>query len=387
MRVVAVANQKGGCGKTTTSINLAASLAHRGCSTLLIDLDPQAHASFGLGRDISSAKIEGSIYNVITDIPERRKSIEEVIIKVRDNLRLVPSHILLSTAEQELFDKIDAVSRLYLTLNTIAAQYDYVVIDCPPSLGFLTFNALRASHMVIIPVEVSFFSLVGVNKIINMLELIQLKIHHLPKIKGLVTIYDKRSNFTRRMLEDIKGYFKNNLSSVIIRINIALKEAADEGIPVLEHKSNSNGAVDYLALADEVIAESDRIGLEGLYGEIRKKEEQPSPAPPQPELESPEPEQVEDQIASAALAIAKILKLYAPNAANVHIVGDFNGWQVNDETRAMNVGGGWWEKKIDLSPGEYRYKFFVDGIWHHDPRGDEIEDEPSGERSSILKIS
>ena len=186
MKIIAVANQKGGCGKTTTTINLAGALADMGKKTLVIDLDPQAHASFGLNA--TSQSMERSIYNILTDNPDKNRHINDCIVNVSPNLYIVPANILLSTLEQELKDKEDAVSKLHQALTMSQLDYKYIFIDCPPSLGFLTFNALRASEQILVPIDMSAFSLMGVGKLLGMLELIKIKICHEPQVLSLIHI-------------------------------------------------------------------------------------------------------------------------------------------------------------------------------------------------------
>jgi chromosome partitioning protein len=361
MKVITIANQKGGCGKTTTAINLASCLASSSHRVLLVDLDPQGHASYGLGVD--PMKIEQSIYNTLTSANDKRTAIENIILNIWGTLDLAPSHILLSTIEQELRDIEGAVSRLYETFNSMKRPYDFIIIDCPPSLGFLTFNALRAAHLVIIPVETSRYSLVGINKLMNMIELIALKIQHSPKIKALVTIYDKRTNFSQRMLEEIKSFFKDNLFKTTIRINVALKEAASAGIPIDRFNKRSNGAQDYTALADDVLRETKKIYLENFYREA------------------------ETLISQAKMINAQTFTFSSPSAKEVYVVGDFNNWSVDQALKLASDGDGRWEKRLDLKPGKYRYKFVVDGQWIHDPQNDQTETNPFGGIDSVLTVA
>ncbi|MCX5716071.1 MAG: AAA family ATPase [Candidatus Omnitrophica bacterium] len=360
MKVVAVANQKGGCGKTTTAINLASALAVMNQKVLLIDMDPQGHASYGLGAD--PMKVEKSIYNVLTAASDRKTSIENTILNIWGTLNLSPSSILLSTIEQEFRDVEGAVSRLYNALNSIRRPFDYIILDCPPSLGFLTFNALRAAHLVVIPVETSKFSMVGINKLMNMIELIALKLQHSPKIKALITIYDRRTNFSQRMFDDIRKFFKTNLFETTIRINVTLKEAASAGLPVDRYNKSSNGAQDYSALAAEVVKESKKIQLENFY---------------------------KDAIAllNQAKWFSYVFKYTSQTAKDVYVVGDFNNWTVGESNRLVSKENGQWEAPFELQPGRYRYKFVVDGQWVQDPQNSQTEPNPFSGVDSILTIA
>lgn len=385
MKRIAIANQKGGCGKTTTAINLSAAMAAAGKKVLLIDLDPQSHASFGLGMTAQAA--DRSIYNVLTDVAEKKRAIAECIVGTVPNLDIVTSNILLSTLEQELKDKEDAVSRLHQVLSSAKLDYDYVVIDCPPSLGFLTFNALRASDQIVVPLDMSAFSLMGVAKLLGMLELIKLRIGHAPSVNALATLFDRRTKYSQTMLDEIKSFFKDQMFETIIRMNVTLKKAVARGISVIQFDKESNGAKDYTELSGEILR------AEGAE-EFERAMAQASVAAPaasereenrnaimmvsrevkeEPRIEKPSRREV-------------LFSINAPNAREIYVVGDFNNWKTDDVARLAKSDDGRWGKKLDLQPGRYKYKFVVDGEWVLDTQNTEREQNPYGTFDSIIKL-
>ncbi len=248
MRVIAIANQKGGCAKTTTSINLSACLANKGKKVMLIDLDPQAHASVGL--NIETPKLENTIYDVLT----RDVDIKDILIPVSENFFLAPSDIMLSAAELELAGVIGRENELFTRLKKLERSYDYIIIDCPPSLGLLTFNALKACREVIITIETSFFALHGVGKLLETMKLLENKLNHSLIYRALATMYDKRTNLAKEVLEEIKNYFKDRTFKSVISTNVKLRESTSHGLPIIKYAPQSQGAKDYDNLADEVIS-------------------------------------------------------------------------------------------------------------------------------------
>jgi len=430
MKTIAIANQKGGCGKTTTAINLASALAVSGVRVLLIDLDPQAHATFGLGA--TNQTVDRSIYNVLTENVEKHRLITECITNVSDKLDMVTSNILLSTLEQELKDKEDAVSKLHQSLYDGKLDYDYAIIDCPPSLGFLTFNALRAAEYIIVPIDMSAFSLMGVGKLLGMLELIKIKIHHSPRVNALGTIYDKRTKYCQTMLEDIRSFFKEQMLSTVIRMSISLKKAAARGMSVVQFDRESNGAIDYLALAHEVLRidgvlefEKD-IKISSIVKNIDdvKKDRVATTSEPEPvtvttaspvednaepvttttpilknteEPKAPETAPEETIVQSAVPPQSTIVDtesekeivfaINAPNAKDIFLVGDFNHWKINDSSRLSRTAEGRWEKRIQLAPGnKYKYKYVVDGEWTIDSDNKNLEQNSFGTFDSVIKL-
>ena len=251
MRIIASANQKGGCGKTTTAINLSSSLSLKGQKVLLIDFDPQAHATMGL--NVKPAELEKSIYDVVTPTKNEPLGIADILWSVRENFDLAPSNIILSAFEQELSGLEGREDRLLHAIQPLEGKYDYIIIDCPPSIGHLSFNALRASEEVIIPIDMSLFSLRGVSKLMEIIILLKDKVGHDIRPRALITMFDRRTRYSRIVLEKVKAEFQNNVFETVIRYNIRLRETADFGLPVGDYDKHSIGHEDYENLADEIL--------------------------------------------------------------------------------------------------------------------------------------
>ncbi|HPT39817.1 MAG TPA: AAA family ATPase [Candidatus Omnitrophota bacterium] len=366
MRIITISNQKGGCGKTTTSINLAAALATNNRKVLLIDLDPQAHATSGL-----NVKADLSIYNVLSKITNRKCKLEEIIQNLEPNFDIAPSSIVLSTLEQELSGEIGRESRLCDILKNFKNDYDYILIDCPPNLGILTINAIRAAGEIIIPVEASRFSLEGVSQLTSIINLIAERLNHRVEFKILVANFDSRLQHSFTMLEKIKNDYRNKMFSNIIHVNVKLKEAQNAGLNILTFDKYCRGAKDYFSLSREIItaevpsatpvstSQAVEKAFEKRMNEILK-------------TELPKLNEV-------------VLSVKAPDAKEVFIAGEFNNWKLDENSR-MVKNNGCWTKRLNLDNGKYRYRFVIDGNWSEDPSNPLTQLNTYGTLDSLLEV-
>ncbi len=359
MRIIAIVNQKGGCGKTTTAVNLAGALAADGYAVLVVDMDPQAHASLALGVDPDA--LEENLYDVLADL-ESATPLESVIVPVAERLDLAPSSIVLSALEQRLAaERHDSrTERLTAAIESLPPLYDYLLIDCPPNVGLLTFNALRAAREVIVPLESSVFAIDGVQKLLETIGLLADRLGHDLSVRILATLYDGRTRFARQTLSEIRELFKDLCFDTVIRLNVKLREAARRGVPITRYAPRANGAIDYSTLAIEVAASPPlETALDGDEEET-----------------SLEPREVTVRFRDAG-------------ASDVRIAGDFNGWVPDKgvQSRLESDGGSRvWTKVLRLPPGTYQYRYVVDGEWQEDPENRESQPSPSGGRNSILIV-
>ncbi|ADK08027.1 TPA: sporulation initiation inhibitor protein Soj [Bacillus anthracis] len=248
-KIIAIANQKGGVGKTTTSVNLGAGLAQVGKKVLLVDIDAQGNATTGVG--IEKSELDQCIYNVLVEDADVQGVIQKT---ATENLDVLPATIQLAGAEIELVPTISREVRLQRALQPVRDEYDYIIIDCPPSLGLLTINALTAADSVIIPVQCEYYALEGLSQLLNTVRLVQKHLNKNLAIQGvLLTMLDARTNLGIQVIDEVKKYFRDKVYRSIIPRNVRLSEAPSHGKPIMQYDAKSRGAEVYIDLAEEVI--------------------------------------------------------------------------------------------------------------------------------------
>jgi chromosome partitioning protein len=358
MRVISIANQKGGCGKTTTAINLSACLSLKERKVLLVDMDPQGHLAMGL--NINTDEAEKTVYDALVDFEGEKTGLDDVIVQISENFDLAPSNIALSAFEQHLTMAPGREKKLKEKIERLGKSYDYIVIDCPPSLGLLTFNSLVASREVFIPIEMGFFSLHGTGRLLEIIDLVRKKAGQEIRVKAIATMYDKRTRIANEILKNVEDHFKDSMFITVINSNVKLKEAASFGKSIADYAKKSTGYRDYAALAEEV------LGEEGIIGVVEPIEEK--------------------AMLSQPVTVEKQFIFYAPEANSVRIAGNFNSWIPNNDYLMEPHEDGIWSKTLTLAPGEYQYKFVVDDIWIEDQNNPSTVDNRFGGRNSVIEL-
>src|SRR5213593_694892 len=371
MRTIAIVNQKGGCGKTITSINLSAFLAREQRRVLLVDMDPQGHATLGLLSD--AVQPSRTMYEVFVEEPgERPTVLRDVIRNVRENLDVAPADILLSGVPEALAGQIGREDILVDALAGFADDYDYVIVDCPPSVGLLTFNALKACSEAIVPVDPSFFALHGIGKLLETFDVLAKETGHQVAVRALVTLYTGRTAFAKAVADDIRHHLYGRHFDTVIRYSVKLAEAASHGVPIAHYCRQCVGFEDYQAVANEVLRQ------EAALPENRSLVIEADAMPVIAGVDRPGPSAVPMTFKEVVFSIE------APHAAQVQVMGDFNDW--NLEGSEMEPVEGTWTKVVTLPPGRYRYRYIVDDRWQSDPLNVTVEPNPYGGLDSILVV-
>jgi chromosome partitioning protein len=356
MRTIAVVNQKGGCGKTTTAINLAAFLAQSERRTLVVDMDPQGHATLGLlsgGAPASSTMADVLIQHV----NGRHTRLRDILRPAQPLLDVAPADINLSQIPEKFAGLPGRESLLSEVLAQVQDQYDYAIIDCPPHVGVLTYNALYACTEAIVPVDPGFFSLHGIGKLLETLDALSRKTGHEIDVRALVTLYGGRTEFAREVLGEIRQHLAGRHFDTVVRHSIKLAEAASHGQPITAYCRRCAGYDDYAALAAEVLA-----------------------------TESARPERELPLLAAPTVTPnGVVFSIKAPEASSVRLVGDFNGWVLDGNE--MTPSGPIWTSTVKLDPGRYRYRYVIDGRWQSDPLNDAVEPAPFGGENSVFVLN
>jgi chromosome partitioning protein len=440
MRTIAIINQKGGCGKTTTSINLAACLARLGHKTLLVDIDPQGHC--GVGLAVPEEQIERTLYDTMIEERDGKPAkVSEIVWQIASDFDLAPSNIKLSAFEQVFAGRNGREDRLLKALEPVKGTYEWCIIDCPPSVGLLTFNALRACDEVIVPVETGYFSLHGLAKMMETLEVLRDRCNKSVMIRVLPTLYDTRTKLAREVLSELRAKFREYLMESTVNFNTKLKEAASFGQPITEYDPGSRGYKDFVNLARELMGhrpvDIEPSPMETLSrpAELVQRARQLAQLtnfqfgrgtiaqPAQPVAQSAaaiatlEPMTTSDRLfvpatrmqtgmQSAAQPVAvkstaqKIEDFYGvkqvgeevvfaarfENARKVLVAGDFNGWVPISTPMHTNGTPGTWRTTLPLPPGRYRYRFVVDGKWVTDPNNQYVEANQFGELNNVVEV-
>jgi chromosome partitioning protein len=356
MRVIALANQKGGCGKTTAATNLASALARLEKRVLLLDNDPQGHATLALGIQEREFTLGTYDLYLTSDV-----LVEDACLEVEPGLNLVPAGVELSAVEQALAGKRDRELRLRRTLSRSQLPYDYVLIDNPPSVGLLTFNALLASGEVIIPVDASAFSLQAVRKLKETLAVLREKRGHDLVPHLLLSNYDTRPRFARRLAAEFEEQYDQELLETILHRSVRYHEAASAGRPVVRFDAGSRAALDIRNLAQELVAQEVNLEIVGLDHWMEL-------------LHGP-------QVSGDRVHFL----VDFPKAESVRLTGTFCDWSA-EGLALERRSDGLWECETILPAGRHEYRYVVDGVWRPDPHNHEIVSNAFGESNSLLEV-
>jgi chromosome partitioning protein len=403
MRTLAIVNQKGGCGKTTVSINLASALAEAGQKTLLVDMDPQSHCAVGLA--VPEEQIEQSIYDVLISKSRNEPiKLKEILWQISDRLELAPASIDLSAFEQQMSGVADRECSLKDVLGDVKSEYDYTIIDCPPAVGLLTFNALRAATDVLVPVETGYFALHGLSKQLETLSILCSRCNQQINVRVLASMYDIRTKMAREILSELRKHFADKMLKTVVNFNTKIKEAASLGQPICEYDPVSKGQKDFRNLVEEVLGAEPKLqrnefvntlagqleAISATADELLEAAKQPIEPVPVTETQESEPTDIDARLSDyygvSQVADAMVFVTLYPRANSVQIAGDFNNWQPAQTPMEKVNDNGVWKTQLKLAAGKYRYRLVVDGQWQQDPYNESMEVNPFGEFNSLVEV-
>jgi chromosome partitioning protein len=350
-------------------VSLAGCLSEEGHRVLVLDMDPQAHATIGLGLDPDL--LDENLYEVLAEGESSSAKLDEVVVAVAENLDVAPSGVILSALEQKLAAEGAAgrTERLARAIELVPEPHEFILIDCPPNVGILTFNALRAASEVVVPLETSYFAMHGVTKLLETIGLLEERIGHDLRLRILPTLFDGRTRFAKRALAEIRETYKDLVFDTVIRQNVRLREAAQRGIPISRLDKRCYGFVDYMSLALEILFDRPEEIAEETPS-VTPAEETATVTPVRPAEEK-----------------GVVFTYRDLGAQEVQLAGDFNDWVPDRDVQTRHNPDGTWEKVVRLGPGVYQYRYYVDGSWQADPSNPRRVEGPAGRVNSVLIIN
>lgn len=402
MRTIAIINQKGGCGKTTVAINLSAVMAHQGHRTLLVDMDPQSHCAVGLA--IPEEQIEKSVYDLlISGSSDSSTELKQVVWQIAPNFDLAPSNIELAALDPQLAGQDGREECLRTALSQHRHEYDYAILDCPPGVGLLSFNALRAADEVVIPVETGYFALHGLGRELETLSVLEQQCNQKISFHVLASMYDVRTKLAREVLSELRANYGRHMFKSVVNFNTKLKEAASFGQAITEYDPASKGMKDFVALSEEIHTHSKMLpaSLERLASATSELAAISQSADEllresrrmigvKPTISDKRIETVEEKIekfygvrdnnGKVTFAV-----LY-PNARTVQLAGEFNDWHPEETPLQQSSENGRWNIELELNEGAYQYRYVVDGRWQPDPYNSKVVQNEFGEENSLLQV-